>query len=283
VTPQAYADLVLDLVRRKALHADEVDWPAARTAVSAAAARAGRPAELHGPLRAVVTAAGGPHSGLVAPGTRFRAAERPFVPPTARSVGRAAVLALPACDGDPRSAVRYARAGGRALRELAAADAWVVDLRGNTGGSMWPMLAVAAPLLGGDGVIGAFVDRDGDRIPWWVRRRRVGAGTGRARARSRGPLRLSGPVAVLTDGRTASSGEAVAVAFRGRPGSTSYGAPTWGFSTGNETVRLPDGALLHLTTSRFTDRDGVVHGGPVLVDVPSDDPMAVALDALCRS
>lgn len=96
---------------------------------------------------------------------------------------------LPSCPGDLRSVRAYAAAGGRALRQHESADGWVVDLRGNSGGSMWPMLAVALPLLGGDGVIGAFVTRDGARTPWWARRRRVGTGRW-ASARGRGPLSL---------------------------------------------------------------------------------------------
>jgi carboxyl-terminal processing protease len=98
-----------------------------------------------------------------------------------------------------------------------------------------------------------------------------------------GPRRLPGAVAVLTDGRTASSGEAVAVAFRGRPGVLSYGAATYGFSTGNETVRLPDGALLRITSSRFADRTGLVYGGPLPVDVPAGDPLTAALQRLGRA
>jgi carboxyl-terminal processing protease len=261
VTPQAYADLVLELLRDRALFADRVDWTATGESVSAAAARATSPADLHPVLRTVVATAGGAHSGLAAPGGSRRT-RRPQPLPTARSEGRTTVLVLPTCPGDAVSTWRYVVTGGRALRRLPSGSSWVVDLRGNGGGSMWPMLAVAAPLLGGDGVLGAFVDRQDRRTAWWLRGSRVGAGRGRAQARSRGPRRRDGPVAVLTDGRTASSGEAVAVAFRGRPGARSYGATTYGFSTGNESVRLPDGALLHLTTSRFADRTGAVHGRP---------------------
>jgi C-terminal processing protease CtpA/Prc len=169
------------------------------------------------------------------------------------------VLVLPSCPGDLRSVRAYAAAGGRALRQYESAAGWVVDLRGNSGGSMWPMLAVALPLLGGDGVIGAFVTRDGART-----------------------LSLSGPVAVLTDARTASSAEAVAVAFRGVPGARSYGAATRGFSTGNQTVRLPDGALLVITSCRFADRSGGAHGGPLPPDVPAADAFAAALAGLGR-
>lgn len=87
----------------------------------------------------------------------------------------------------------------------------------------------------------------------------------------RGPRWLLGPVAVLTDERTASSGEAVAVAFRGMPAARSYKAATHGFSTGNEVVRLPDGALLVITTCRFADRAGQLYGGPLIPDVPAVD------------
>src|SRR5206468_4322951 len=55
---------------------------------------------------------------------------------------------------------------------------------------------------------------------------------------------------------TASSGEAITISFRGRPGARSFGAPTAGLSTGNEEYALPDGSMLFLTTSIEADRIG---------------------------
>ncbi|WP_181784218.1 S41 family peptidase [Pseudonocardia pini] len=150
-----------------------------------------------------------------------------------------------------------------------------MDLRGNGGGSMWPMLAAVAPLLRGDGEIGAFVDRDGGRIPWTVTKGVVAGG--RSPQLLGGAGRREGPVSVLTDGHTASSGEAVAVAFRGLPDVRSYGAATLGLSTGIETAQLPDGLVLSVATSRFADRTGEVYGGPLTPDVPSEDPLSMAL------
>ena len=49
------------------------------------------------------------------------------------------------------------------------------------------------------------------------------------------------------------------MAFRGRSGARSYGEASYGFSTGNESFRLPDGALLVITSARFADRTGAVH------------------------
>lgn len=106
-------------------------------------------------------------------------------------------------------------------------------------------------------------------------------GTGRwASARNHGPLRLPGPVAVITDGRTASSAEAVAVAFRSLSTARSYGAATRGLSTGNLTVRLPDGALVVITSCRFADRAGLVSDGPLTPDVVANDALDVALTEL---
>lgn len=67
----------------------------------------------------------------------------------------------------------------------------------------------------------------------------------------------------------------MAVAFRGRPGALSSGAPTFGFSTGNETGRLPDGALLRITSPlRRPDRGR--DDGPLPPDAPAGDALAAA-------
>ena len=278
----AYGESALDHVEHRALYADRVDWPAARASMASAAARATTPAELHPAIGAVLRQAGGRHSGLVPPGRTGSTGARER--PSASWVDGHGVLVLPWCPGELRAVRAYAAAGGRALRRLPPVSGWVVDLRGNSGGSMWPMLAVALPLLEASGVLGAFVTRDGSRTPWWARGHRVGTGRW-ASARSRGPRRLPGPVAVLLDGGTASSAEAVAVAFRGVSTARSYGRATHGVCTGNETVRLRDGALLVITSCRLADRTGLVHdGGPLTPDVlVDDDALDVALADLDRA
>src|SRR5690606_13717711 len=97
------------------------------------------------------------------------------------------------------------------------------------GGNMWPMLAGLAPLLG-DGVVGAFAPPAETPTRWWIDGGNAGSGE-RLQAASHYAVEIAGPtpiVAVLTGPRTASSGEAVAVAFRGHPGARSFGEPTHG-------------------------------------------------------
>jgi carboxyl-terminal processing protease len=255
----------LDLMEKRALFAEKVDWGSVRGEVTAVAED---PEQLELKLFHLVREVGGPHSGVRRP---RRAPGDPELP-TVEMQGEAAVVTLPACQ--ERDARAYLEAGRAALAEVEP-ERWIVDLRGNGGGSMWPMLAAVAPLLRGDGEIGAFVDRDGGKLAWTLNKGVLGRG--RMPVLPVDPTRREGAVSVLTDGHTASSGEAVAIAFRGLPDVRSYGAPTLGFSTGIETALLPDGLVLSVATSRFADRTGEVYGTRIPPDVATDDPLSMAL------
>ena len=100
------------------------------------------------------------------------------------------------------------------------------------------------------------------------------------------------PVAVLTGPLTGSAGEFVALAFRGRPRTRSFGEPTFGLPTGNDTKRLRDGALIALTTYLGADRTRKTYHSPLLPDHPvtidwtelgtADDPvLQAAIEWLC--
>jgi hypothetical protein len=64
------------------------------------------------------------------------------------------------------------------------------------------------------------------------------------------------PVAVLVDSSTASSAEAITIAFHGRPASRSFGSRTAGKSTAVQPFKLDDGAELYVTTAIDADRSG---------------------------
>nr|WP_258015160.1 S41 family peptidase [Stenotrophomonas maltophilia] len=138
---------------------------------------------------------------------------------------------------------------------------WIVDLRDNSGGNMWPMLLGMAPLLRTSVVnnedVGSFETAQGPER-WTL--------TATAVQRAGKPvldfgqtgyvLRQPGaPVAVLFGQRTGSSGEASALAWRGRAQTRSFGQPTAGVSTGNNVRTLADGSRLLLTTTVMRDRN----------------------------
>jgi C-terminal processing protease CtpA/Prc len=144
---------------------------------------------------------------------------------------------------------------------------WIVDLRRNSGGNLWPMLAGLGALLG-EGELAASIYPDGRRVPIWHRGGQAGFGEYvQLRVRSPYGLRAAAPLAVLLGPGTASSGEVLAVAFEGRPATRSFGAPTRGLSAGNRTFSLSDGASLVLTVAATSDRDGRLRLGSLSPDV----------------
>lgn len=170
---------------------------------------------------------------------------------------------------------------------------WIVDLRRNGGGNMWPMLAGVGPILG-EGDAGAFVAR-GRASPWSYRAGHA-ASAGVTTAEVSDPYvlaRPAPPVAVLTSRVTASSGEAIAIAFRGRANVRTFGEATAGLPTANVLKPLPDGALLVLTTALEADRTGRPYAGRIDPDEPvptdwsrfgtdADPPVAAATSWLSR-
>jgi C-terminal processing protease CtpA/Prc len=152
------------------------------------------------------------------------------------------------------------------LRDTGGATAWIVDLRGNTGGNMWPMIAGLGPILG-DNTLGFFVDPDGIESEWKYRAGLAILNNLTVQAVNN-PYTLDNPdprVAVLTDGRVASSGEAVAIAFKGRPDTRFFGTATCGLATANSEFNV-DGATLNLTTASIADRNRVIHGETLTPD-----------------
>jgi C-terminal processing protease CtpA/Prc len=85
-------------------------------------------------------------------------------------------------------------------------------------------------------------------------------------------LKTSPPVVVLIDGGTASSGEAVAIAFQGRPRTRFIGSATRGLSSSNEGFELSDGANLVITVGLDVDRTGRSYADQVLPDETIEGP-----------
>ena len=154
-------------------------------------------------------------------------------------------------------------------RDKPALKGWLVDLRGNMGGNMWPMLVGVGPVLGED-TVGYFFDSNTTKTAWrYEKGQALADGDIEAETANYYTLKSTNPVvAVLTDTLTASSGEAVAVAFRGRKHTRSFGAGTCGVSTGRSRFYLSDGSVLLLTTAVFADRRLVRYGHSIAPDEP---------------
>ena len=271
--PRLHLDQILFHMQENSLHRHTIDWTDLRTRVYAEAGSAQTTPDLASAIRLALTLLRDGHSSYrSATGTVIFVPTRSCGAPAAPSpvlpdnVGYVKVGAVGGSGGE---ASRVAAAIQQAIRE-ADRDGllgWVVDLRGNGGGNMWPMIAGLGPLLG-DGTLGYFITANGVENVWEYRggAARVN-GTVMQAIASPYRLRREQPrVAVLTDGAIASSGEATVISFRGRPDTRSFGSPTCGLSTSNRSFRLDDGAMLNLTAAVMADRLKTRYGDIVMPD-----------------
>ncbi len=144
---------------------------------------------------------------------------------------------------------------------------WIVDLRGNGGGNMWPMLAGIGPILG-EGIVGYFVDLDSRQTSW---RYMNGSSfvNGNPITQLENPYELIIPnpkVAVLLDKEVGSSGEAIAISFIGRENTKSFGTATCGQSTANTGYKLSDNSTLYLAVAYMADRNLNLYGDQIFPD-----------------
>jgi hypothetical protein len=303
-----YLVAALDTFQRVSIHRDSVDWQALRDSVFARANGATTTDQtwrtLQWALRRVdqhsfmQTPHPMPPDAISGQGTSAalptsQAGSKPATPPSTKPAGPPAVegrmigerigyLLVPWFNGANRPP--FVDSLQALIKEFDTAHAcgWIIDLRKDQGGNMWPMLAGVGPLLG-DSIVGAFYDgtskqgslwryRDGHA---WSGPNEMPASGGMGSLvpyQMRNPL---APVALLIGASTGSAGEATLLAFLGRPDTRSFGDTTAGYNSVNNGYLLSDGANMVITVGYSRDRLGRTYALKVAPDeriVPSDDP-----------
>ncbi|UWZ84049.1 S41 family peptidase [Occallatibacter riparius] len=326
--PIAYLNRAIDIMQTQALRRNLVDWPKIRATALTMAAHAENPAGTYDAIRFALASLGDHHSSLhLTPALEAleaqEKAKHPSANPVAIShesfspyVGRyepeghlerrgdrsfGYVVVTRCFPENDRQFVAFESKLQKILAELdqSRPAGWIVDLRGNVGGNMWPMLTGIGPLLGEGDNLGEFTDSA--HVSTWRYRDGVAAELDGGKASpypavEGAPYHISGTpnVAVLIDRNTGSSGDAIAIAFRGRPNTRFFGEHTQRDSTANQTFELSDGATMWLTVSVQADRTGKQYIDGLSPDEefpaatrvmpPSSDPVVqAALDWLSRS
>jgi carboxyl-terminal processing protease len=322
---RAYLEYALDLMQKNALHRDSVDWARLRVETFAHATNARTSVDTYPAIAFALTLLQEHHSFLELPdsltgakreaviaeikkirGSSLSPAHRSPFAPSRKVLGhidrqagkRFAHLVVPMyvpafAESEKNEAAdqQFAEKLHSTVSDLLAQkpDGWIIDLRGNGGGNMWPMLAGIGVVLG-EGDLGAFVSANGDHEPWFYRA--GSAGTRSSESQDDIDSQVKAPplvlpdlpwVAVLLDCGTGSSGEAVAISFAGRSRERSFGEHTAGYSTANEDEPLSDGAVLHLCVGTYADRTGRQYPDGIYPDVvlpaphsrPAEDKDAV--------
>ena len=268
----ASLDEAIEFSRSRSLNAANVDWEALERDAKGLVASQGEDAA----IRFVVKALGDNHSF-------YRAPARPLHD------------VLAPHEGFPRiringwsGSLEAARASTEALRSsIDAVGAsgqcgLIIDLASNTGGNIWPMLVGLSPLLS-EGPLGQFRSADGsskaiekkdgfilyDGARHFLNPADVSPGAP-----------IVHKVALVVGPRTSSSGEILAILFRGQGGVRIFGEETSGQSTATSTVSLPNGGALSVASSVTVDRAGTAFNAKLAPDVTTDEPLNEASEWL---
>lgn len=151
----------------------------------------------------------------------------------------------------------------------------VIDLRLNPGGSMMPVLGGIINLFG-QGKLGTFIDpASKTEFAWGITGNRIYNNPDTVLI-----LKQTGrpvpdlKIVVLIGPRTASSGEAVAISFKGRKNTRFIGEDTWGYTTANDSFQFGNDLSVFMATSVEADRNGNIywdHVSPDEVIIGGDD------------
>lgn len=231
-------------------------------------------------IKKALSVCGGKHSMLMTKSESQSTSDSyDEVLPTVSLDGDIAVIKLPDFLGTAEAGRKYAKVAEDFIHENRdKINGVVLDLRGNTGGDMGPMATAVSSLLP-DGELMYYHYRSYD-VPVTLKDGVISnAGTG---GKSLYPdEKLNVPVAMLTDGMTASSGEALTLCFRGLENVKTFGAPTAGYTSVNMLYSLYDGAQMYLTVAFDKARTGeIFKETSIEPDVATDSPLEAALEWL---
>jgi C-terminal processing protease CtpA/Prc len=266
-----------------------MDWPAVTRQAYAAAAGAKTAADTYPAIQLIIKALGEKHTFFIDPdharaqatGKSSGKAEPPpvLLPEGMRLANGIGVIRLYGFVGSPDAGKLYTQTAQAKITDMKVHGVcrFVLDLRENSGGNMYPMLNGVAGLLE-PGILGTFENPQGKYSPWALTDGTVTVLPSQDTRPVAEAVRAALPVAVLLGPQTASSGEFTAMSFEGRAHTRFFGAPTAGYVTANSPVPLSDGAVIVMTDSWGHDRVGKKYVDRIEPDVNTGSGGA-ALDA----
>ncbi len=182
--------------------------------------------------------------------------------------GKYALVTLDGFKGvDSTSSDNYADSLQRLLLHLHNKKpiGWIVDLRNNTGGWEYPMIAGLGPLLG-EGILAYEVNRDGkiENEYSYAKLNKKSIMTKQiALIDSVVTFNEKPSIVVLIGNETGSAGELLTLCFLDNPNTILVGTPTNGVPTGIAGFFMPDSTMICVTSSVFKNRNMKGNGKPV--------------------
>ncbi len=146
------------------------------------------------------------------------------------------------------------------------AKKWIIDLRYNGGGNMFPMVEGITNIIG-DGIVGGTkgVTEDESSV-WQINNGDFFYDEQNVAIENKCPIPEVQKIAVLTSVYTASSGEALAVILKKRPKTKFFGNKTMGMVTATDYKQIDSLTAMSISVSYYKDREANLYHKFVDVD-----------------
>ncbi len=146
---------------------------------------------------------------------------------------------------------------------------WIIDLRLNTGGNMYPILLGLKEFIGNNLTFGGFRDAQNKSTGNWKIENGQLLIDGNVLYRKKDLeyfIKTDIPIVILTSCYTASAGEMTAIAFIGRTNTFIVGEPTANYTTAVQGFRINENSGLNLSTDYVVNRALKVYKSNILPD-----------------
>jgi len=273
---QNYLSEILDIMEQNSINKQTINWSNFRTQVLDRAAGAQTIQETFPAIREALVLLGDNHSSYTHQDGRFLFAgtlqcelQDIVAPSIPSNIGYVTVNSFGGSSSS-NEAITYAEEIQNQIMNQDNQDilGWIVDLRNNGGGNMYPMIAGSGSLIG-EGIAGYFIGPDNTQNSWGFSNN-ASTVNGNPVTQLTNSIELKTPnpkVAVLLNNGIASSGEVMAISFIGRENTKSFGKSTCGLSTANSGFTLSDNSKLNLTVAFLADRNKNLFGIPINPDL----------------
>jgi carboxyl-terminal processing protease len=191
------------------------------------------------------------------------------------SIGYVRIVGLPMGDNQKMSA-DIQNAVCNVLEK--GAKKWIIDLRYNGGGNMFPMVEGLATLIGDGNVGGTQGVTEEESSVWQIKNGDFFYDEQNVAIENNCPVRELPKIAVLISVYTASSGEALAVILKKRSNTRFFGHKTMGMVTATDYKQIDDLTAMMISVSYYKDREGKVYDQFVDVDEVLDFEPKAELD-----
>ncbi|TVZ56893.1 peptidase S41-like protein [Lutibacter sp. Hel_I_33_5] len=284
-----YVEEAIEIIENNSIRKDSINWNSFKSNLLEEIKKEDDLTELHALISKALYGLGDNHSFLLTKDVQAKIFnDRNPIPRVYSDTisDKIGYIKIPQFLGNDRQVNQFANDIQDEIKWLDSYDLnnYIIDLRGNTGGNMFPMYLGLAPILGTD-VSGFFKMTNDKLLPWSYKSNSVFVGDEKMLEIEDSYSLKSDihKIAVLIDGETGSSGEAIAIAFKGMKNTKFFGQSTYGISTGNDVFVLSDGTKMVLTTSIFVDRNKKIYGGKVEPDAITYQPKKEAIEWLLNT